>query len=96
MALKQPIQGTLAFILNREGSLTGLNSCPYRIYLVGIICFSASNILLFFKITKSKLVRTGGRPYLILLAERIKENIPERLVESQSDLQDFITLWHSH
>jgi len=34
-------QGTLTLILKGEGSLTGLTSCPYRIYWLGISCKSA-------------------------------------------------------
>ena len=38
------IQGKLTLILKGEGSLTGLTSCPYRIYWLGISCISACKV----------------------------------------------------
>ena len=37
-------QGMPPLILKGEGSLTGLTSCPYRIYLLGISCISACKV----------------------------------------------------
>ena len=37
-------QGTLTLILKGEGSLSGLTSCPYRIYWLGISCISACKV----------------------------------------------------
>ena len=66
-----------AQLLEGEGSLSGLASWLYRMYLLGrISCISTWNNSFIFKTTQSNPVRTGGYPCVILPPFKIKVGVP--------------------